>query len=45
MADIVEELTIEATPQRVWSALTQQDEIRSVVGLRGAPQTGGRLSW
>jgi hypothetical protein len=27
MADIVEELTIEATPQRVWAALTQPDEI------------------
>lgn len=27
MAAIVEELTIAATPQRVWDALTQQDEI------------------
>ena len=27
MSAIVEELTIEATPQRVWGALTQQDEI------------------
>jgi uncharacterized protein YndB with AHSA1/START domain len=27
MPDIVEELTIESTPQRVWDALTQQDEI------------------
>ena len=27
MSAIVEELTIEAAPQRVWGALTQQDEI------------------
>lgn len=27
MADIVKELTVEATPQRVWNALTQQEEI------------------
>ena len=27
MAAIVEELTIEAAPQRVWGAITQQDEI------------------
>src|SRR5256885_12751076 len=27
MTAIVEELTIEAAPQRVWGALTQQDEI------------------
>jgi len=27
MTAIVEELTIEATPQRVWGALTQPDEI------------------
>ena len=27
IAAIVEELTIEASPERVWNALTQQDEI------------------
>ena len=27
MSAIVEELTIEAAPQRVWGAITQQDEI------------------
>ena len=27
MAAIVEELTIKAAPQRVWKAITQQDEI------------------
>jgi uncharacterized protein YndB with AHSA1/START domain len=27
MATIVEERTIEAAPQRIWDALTQQDEI------------------
>jgi len=27
MSNIVEEITIEATPQRVWEAITEQDEI------------------
>jgi len=27
MSNIVEEITLEATPQRVWEAITEQDEI------------------
>src|SRR6266851_3202129 len=45
MTAIVEELTIEAPPQRVWGAITQQDEIVRWISKSPPQWAGSSVTW